>query len=78
MLEQNGRCTRNFHAQLYHLNFISIGRKRNTLPEIAGDFKMYCAFVSGGLILLSTLFKVKKNPKQTFFLVVVQINFAAF
>lgn len=25
----------------------------NTLPEIAGDFKMKCVSVSGGLILLS-------------------------
>lgn len=36
----------------------------NTLPEIAGDFKMKCVSVSGGLILLSSRLK---KIKQTFF-----------
>lgn len=36
----------------------------NTLPEIAGDFKMKCVSVSGGLILLSS--RLKKNQTNIF------------
>lgn len=36
----------------------------NTLPEIAGDFKMKCVSVSGGLILLSS--RLKKYQTNIF------------